>query len=38
LNCDQTFDTIRIEGMHLFAYVQRIRELAPRKAAQQAGC
>jgi sugar transferase (PEP-CTERM/EpsH1 system associated) len=27
---DQTFDAIQIEGVHLFAYVQRLRELAPR--------
>ena len=27
---EQTFDAIQIEGVHLFAYVKRIRELAPR--------
>lgn len=26
----EAFDVIQIEGVHLFAYVQRIRELAPR--------
>ena len=27
---DQTFDAVQIEGVHLFAYVNRIRDLAPR--------
>ena len=27
---DQAFDAIQIEGVHLFAYVKQIRELAPR--------
>lgn len=27
---DQSFDAIQIEGVHLFAYVKRLRELAPR--------
>lgn len=27
---NQTFDAIQIEGVHLFAYVQRLRELAPK--------
>lgn len=26
----ETFDVIQIEGVHLFSYVQRIRQLAPR--------
>jgi sugar transferase (PEP-CTERM/EpsH1 system associated) len=26
----QTFDAIQVEGVHLFSYVRRIRELAPR--------
>ena len=27
---EEAFDAIQIEGVHLFAYVKRIRELAPR--------
>jgi sugar transferase (PEP-CTERM/EpsH1 system associated) len=27
---EQAFDAIQVEGVHLFAYVRRIRELAPR--------